>query len=1271
MNTLLSRAILLGLALMSLSRASTYAACSELVTSAFDRGWYDAEGNHYPHVNAFLVGESSTFPSPLHNWFAFSLPVLTQNVVAASLRFHTGSIGSPGTVEKFQLWDVSTPVPVLTAGGNSLAIYQDLASGVDFGSRTFVPSDANLFGTVNLSPAAVDAINAASGDYFALGGSITTLDSPQQEFLFGGTSGSSPWLVLEFASESPLGFSTHPQSQDVPIQTPKVTLFVDACGSSTLHFQWQFNGTNLPGARERILTLYDVTPAHAGEYRVVLTNLSGAVTSDVAILNVISEPPTANIFVQSGSSPAYTGRSIALCGNVTGVPGPALQWRHNGTNIPGATESCLYLNDLLLGHAGDYTLVASNLAGSAVSDAFTLVVNPAPPVYAYYPLQQSPFPVGFFAYLCASTDISPFPSFQWQLNGVDIPGATNQCHYINIVRTNDAGVYTVVATNTSVSHTSPPIVLDTYFLAPQPPNLYFVQGSPDALVGNDVTLCASVYASPPFYYQWRRNGVDLPGENDSCLSLFGITTNQAGTYDVVVTNVAGSASSGFANISVRSSAPIFVTEPSSQAVVEGTTVRFRAHALAGPPAEHTLLLNGTNVALPFSFDEFQTGGFTLLDVTPADAGDYYVIASNSLGMATSQVAVLTVTPAGPLDRWPQRNPLPQSQELLSLAYGNGLFAAVGQRGTVVTSPDGTNWTVQPRRVDLSLRGITYGAGLFIAVGDGGTVLSSVDGTNWVNRYTAPLSLNGVAYGNGMFVAVGESVNQTYLVWSTNIVDWHRVLISGVRAERAIAFGNGTFVAVGSNGAITTTNAVDWSVVLFGLDDELEGITFAQDQFIVAGDVGTILVSSNATLWALRDTDTARRLQSVTYGNGLYITVGGRGVVFTSPDTITWTPRVSGTPDRLESILHANGLYVAVGENGTTITSTNGINWGKQNRGVTRDLDDMIVVGGLIVIAGKGGTILTSTNGTDYTAQNASVTNDLHGIAWGNGLFVAVGEPGIIITSSNAIHWTKRESGNTNSLKNAAFGGGLWVAVGTEGAVITSPDGLTWSAAVTSPPYDLNDVAYGNGRFVIAGDGQYSINGSCFVSSNAVSWTLINYPFSKNLRSITFTNGIFFVTANDSQLFTSENGVSWLPYLTPPFANLRAATFAQGFWTVVGNRGYIATSSNLLQWTIRPTRTFENLHGVVYLDGKLVTIGNRGTILQTERFVTELEPVKYQPAIGATVAVRGMIGNAYNLEASTNFVQWDLLRRFTNLTERTVYLDTNATAHPYRFYRISP
>jgi hypothetical protein len=66
-----------------------------------------------------------------------------------------------------------------------------------------------------------------------------------------------------------------------------------------------------------------------------------------------------------------------------------------------------------------------------------------------------------------------------------------------------------------------------------------------------------------------------------------------------------------------------------------------------------------------------------------------------------------------------------------------------------------SWTQRTSGTSNWLNGVAYGNGLFVAVGDGGTILTSPDGVSWTQRTSGTSNqLNGVAYGNGLFVAVG-------------------------------------------------------------------------------------------------------------------------------------------------------------------------------------------------------------------------------------------------------------------------------------------------------------------------------------------------------------------------------------------------------------------------------------------------------------------------------------------------------------------------------------
>ena len=1055
-------------------------------------------------------------------------------------------------------------------------------------------------------------------------------------------------------------------------------------GAPAPGLQWYFNNTPLLQFGP-CLQLDNVQTNQSGSYYAVATNSVGRATSQVAQLSVVYAAPTASAYLSSGPAPVETGNSFTLCTYISGAPAPTRQWRFNGTNLAGQTNPCLIITNAQAVNAGEYSVVASNYLGQATSVVVRIAVTEPAAVRVYFTYGAPPFPIGNFAYLCRAFTgaLTPPYQHQWRFNGTPLPDETNGCLYLFPLEAGHAGDYSLVVKDAFNSYTSAPVAFSVYLAPPAnaSPVVYF--GSTASLVGEDLTLYAS-YSGSPAYIQWRFNGVNLPGQTNQLLSLFRLTASQAGFYSFTATNLAGAITSSLRAIEVGEQSPAWLGLSSGQQVVAGSTVRFVAYARGGPVPEHTLQLNGTNVAVPYTF--FSTnccgtsaGGFTLLDVSTADAGEYTFIASNYLGSITSAPITLTVTPAGPLDRWTQRHPLPQSQSLYDVAHGPGLRVAVGEHGTIVTSADGSNWSLQNRRVDLPLYGVAHGAGVFVAVGEGGTILSSADGTNWAYRFaSANTFLNDIVFANGRFLALGSASGAASVaLLSTDGINWDRVGLGSFYANLGVTHGNGLFVSVGFNIIRASTDGTNWSTVLVP-NRQVESVTYANGSFVAVGDDGTIHVSANGTFWQSRLPVTTRRLLSVTYGAGKFVAVGARGTILTSTDTITWTPQSGGTFDRLEGIDFADGRFVAVGENGAIITSTNGISWQQENLGTTRDLDGMDVANGLIVIVGKGGSILTTTNGLNYALQNSPVTNDLHGVGFGDGLWVAVGEPGIILTSPDAVAWTLRASGSTNSLKGVMHAPGRWVAVGTQGSVVTSTNGTNWTAqTVYSPPfpqpygvpYDLNDVAFGNGVFLIAGDGAGNKNGSLFYSTNGVNWAEAALYPGKNLRGITFANGVFVITANDGYIFRTDGLTTFHNLSYAGSQNLRGATFVNGLWIVVGNRGGIFTSTDLLTWTPRAARTFENFHRVAFLNGQLVTIGNRGTVLQSGRFLTEPVPPRWQPGVGFTFGLQGVFGQSYRVETSTDLINWVPLLEFTHQFETTTFTDTNALQNPLRFYRV--
>jgi hypothetical protein len=139
-------------------------------------------------------------------------------------------------------------------------------------------------------------------------------------------------------TNSPPAITNHPASQIV-LAGSNVLFTVGASGSAPLSYQWRFNSTNcLTDCTNNCLTISNAQPAHAGGYRVLVTNSSGTATSSVAVLTVRVPPTIGDIRVAAGggsvviSGSGGTPNGIYYVLTSTNVAVPANQWTCVATN---------------------------------------------------------------------------------------------------------------------------------------------------------------------------------------------------------------------------------------------------------------------------------------------------------------------------------------------------------------------------------------------------------------------------------------------------------------------------------------------------------------------------------------------------------------------------------------------------------------------------------------------------------------------------------------------------------------------------------------------------------------------------------------------------------------------------------------------------------------------------------------------------------------------------------------------------------------------------
>jgi hypothetical protein len=129
--------------------------------------------------------------------------------------------------------------------------------------------------------------------------------------------------------------------------------------------------------------------------------------------------------------------------------------------------------------------------------------------------------------------------FQWQYNGVGLPGATNASLVLDSVTKAASGDYTVVVTSSIGAVTSAPAAITV--LAPA---VIVAPPAPAAVhVGGDVVFNVAAAGDPPLSYEWFFNGEPLAWATGPSLALSGVGRPQAGAYSVAVGNLAGSSTS--------------------------------------------------------------------------------------------------------------------------------------------------------------------------------------------------------------------------------------------------------------------------------------------------------------------------------------------------------------------------------------------------------------------------------------------------------------------------------------------------------------------------------------------------------------------------------------------------------------------------------------------------------------------------------------------------------------------------------------------------------
>ena len=371
-----------------------------------------------------------------------------------------------------------------------------------------VTATDNCAGTITMG------YNFAPGSQFPVGTTTVTATATDAA----GNSSSCSFTVTVVDNQAPV-----PALASLPTITGLCSVTVstiptanDNCGvvngtTGTLTF-------NTPGTYTITWTYTDASGNSATQPQTVVVNNNPG---------VINTPPV--------STAKCVGQPATFTVAATGI---GLQWQLNtGTgfnDIGGATTASINIPAVTIGMNNyQYRVIVQGSCGSTISDVVTLTVNPLPALYAVTgggAFCSGPgVPVGLF-------DSESGVSYQLQRNGSNTGSPVNGTgNSISFGNQNLNGTYTVVATNTVTTCTSP-MTGSVSISAGTLPVQYNVTGSGFICAGTGPVVGLS-NSETGVNYQLRRNGSNTgsPVAGTGSAISFG-NQNLTGLYTVVATN---------------------------------------------------------------------------------------------------------------------------------------------------------------------------------------------------------------------------------------------------------------------------------------------------------------------------------------------------------------------------------------------------------------------------------------------------------------------------------------------------------------------------------------------------------------------------------------------------------------------------------------------------------------------------------------------------------------------------------------------------------------
>ncbi|MBE9032735.1 DUF4347 domain-containing protein [filamentous cyanobacterium LEGE 11480] len=335
----------------------------------------------------------------------------------------------------------------------------------------------------------------------------------------------------------------------------------DADGLGTVSYQWKADGVDIPGATNETFTLgqdqVDKTITVTASYIDAQgTNESLTSSATASVFNV-NDPTTGDVKISGTATQGEILTASNTLADADGLGTVSYQWKADGVDIPGATSETFTLGQDQVGKTITVTASYTDAQGtdeSLTSSATTSVFNVNDPTTGDVTITGTATQGEILtaSNTLADADGLGTITYQWQADGVDIPGATSETFtlgqdQVDKTITVVASYIDALGANESVtSSTSIPTVTN---VNDAPTGTVTINGTviEDATLTVDTTDIADADGLGSFNYQWQvNNGTDtapdwqaITGATNPTLTLEEAQSGKAVRVQVSYTDAGG------------------------------------------------------------------------------------------------------------------------------------------------------------------------------------------------------------------------------------------------------------------------------------------------------------------------------------------------------------------------------------------------------------------------------------------------------------------------------------------------------------------------------------------------------------------------------------------------------------------------------------------------------------------------------------------------------------------------------------------------------------